>query len=60
MNKKCLGCGAVFQTTNPLEPGFVDEKVKEKALVCKRCFRIKNYGDYQVIKKRHKRLSRNF
>lgn len=51
MNKKCLGCGAVFQTTNPLEPGFVDEKVKEKALVCKRCFRIKNYGDYQVIKK---------
>lgn len=51
MNNKCLGCGAVFQTLNPKAPGFIEEKVQENALVCKRCFRIKNYGDYQVINK---------
>lgn len=51
MNNKCLGCGAVFQSLNPEAPGFIEEKVQENALVCKRCFRIKNYGDYQVINK---------
>lgn len=51
MNNKCLGCGAVFQSLNPEAPGFIEEKVQENTLVCKRCFRIKNYGDYQVINK---------
>lgn len=51
MNNKCLGCGAVFQSLNPEAPGFIEKKVQENTLVCKRCFRIKNYGDYQVINK---------
>ncbi len=51
MSKKCVGCGAVFQFTNPLKPGFVEYENYEKSVVCKRCFRIKNYGDYQIIEK---------
>lgn len=51
MTKKCIGCGATFQFENPLKPGFIEEENFSNALVCKRCFRIKNYGDYQVINK---------
>lgn len=51
MNNKCLGCGSIFQTDDPNEAGFIEEKSEGNSLVCKRCFRIKNYGDYQVIKK---------
>ncbi len=51
MTKKCLGCGSIMQFSNPDKPGFIDEENYDKALICKRCFRIKNYGDYQVIKK---------
>lgn len=51
MTKKCLGCGATFQFEDPLKPGFIEEENFSNSLVCKRCFRIKNYGDYQVINK---------
>ena len=51
MSRKCIGCGAVFQFNNPLKPGFIEEENYSKAALCKRCFRIKNYGDYQVIEK---------
>lgn len=51
MSKKCVGCGAVFQFTDPLKPGFIEEENYEKAVVCKRCFRIKNYGDYGIVEK---------
>lgn len=51
MSKKCVGCGAVFQFTDPLKPGFIEKENYEKAVVCKRCFRIKNYGDYGIVEK---------
>lgn len=51
MSKKCVGCGALFQIDDSLKPGFIEEENYEKATLCKRCFRIKNYGDYQVIEK---------
>lgn len=51
MINKCLGCGAVFQFKDPLKEGYVTAKNFDKAKVCRRCFRIKNYGDYQYVNK---------
>ncbi len=49
MIKKCLGCGSIMQFFNSDKPGFIDKENYDNALVCKRCFRIKNYGDYKMI-----------
>lgn len=51
MIKKCLGCGAVFQSSEPLKEGFIEEENYDKSVICKRCFRIKNYGEYSVVDK---------
>ena len=51
MTKKCLGCGALFQTEDPKKAGFIEKENFDKAVICKRFFRIKNYGDYEVINK---------
>lgn len=49
MTKKCLGCGSIFQSKNSDKQGYIEDVYYDDAIVCKRCFRIKNYGDYQVI-----------
>lgn len=51
MTKKCAGCGAIFQTTSPSKEGYIDSFMIDNALICKRCFRIKNYGDYVKVDK---------
>ena len=51
MIKKCPGCGAKFQFDNPLLPGFIEKENYNNATYCKRCFRIKNYGDYKKVQK---------
>lgn len=51
MIKKCIGCGALFQTADENKPGFVEKENFEKSIICKRCFRIKNYGDYKIVEK---------
>lgn len=60
MNRKCPGCGAEFQFKDPLLPGFIEEENYDKATFCKRCFRIKNYGDYKVVKKDFKAYQKIF
>lgn len=46
----CTGCGAVLQTDRPNEPGYVPKTALTRALpVCKRCFRIRNYGEFSRI-----------
>lgn len=45
---KCSGCGAILQTDNPELEGFIR---KYDSVLCERCFRIKNYGDYKVVVK---------
>ena len=42
MTKKCIGCGALFQSDDPNKEGYVDSCMLKKALICRRCFRIKN------------------
>lgn len=45
MNKKCLGCGIELQDENMLLEGYTVNLDND---LCQRCFRLKNYGEYQV------------
>lgn len=46
--KHCQGCGIKLQDENMLQEGYT-ANLENK--LCQRCFRIKNYGDYQVVTK---------
>jgi len=48
MNKTCQGCGAPLQNTDLNAIGYVPDL---NQTVCRRCFRLKHYGDVSVIKK---------
>jgi len=46
--KRCLGCGVLLQDENVLQEGYTTSLEND---ICQRCFRMKNYGEYQVITK---------
>ncbi len=46
--KKCQGCGVVLQDENVLLEGYT---VNLENDLCQRCFRLKNYGEYQATTK---------
>lgn len=46
--KKCLGCGVLLQDENILQEGYTTSIEND---ICQRCFRLKNYGEYQVVTK---------
>ena len=50
MSKKeyCLGCGVLLQDENIMQEGYVTSLEND---ICQRCFRMKNYGEYQVVTK---------
>ncbi|MGL5088904.1 MAG: ribosome biogenesis GTPase YqeH [Cetobacterium sp.] len=53
MTKKCIGCGIELQGENSSSNGFLPKSVLQgtsKELLCQRCFKIKNYGQYIPIK----------
>lgn len=47
-DKKCLGCGVLLQEENILQEGYTTSLEND---ICQRCFRMKNYGEYQVVTK---------
>ena len=47
-SKKCLGCGVNLQDQNILQEGYTTSLEND---FCQRCFRMKNYGEYQMIVK---------
>ena len=47
-DKKCLGCGITLQDVNLLQDGYTTSLEND---YCQRCFRMKNYGEYQVVTK---------
>ncbi len=47
-NKYCLGCGVLLQNENITQAGYVTSLEND---ICQRCFRMKNYGEYQVVAK---------
>lgn len=51
MNKKCVGCGIELQCDDPFEDGYVNPSIYGETLLCKRCFRLKHYGEYKVTNK---------
>ena len=44
----CTGCGVLLQDDNITEEGYTTN-IENK--LCRRCFRLKNYGEYQMITK---------
>ena len=46
--KRCQGCGVLLQEENILQEGYTTNLEND---LCQRCFRMKNYGEYQVITK---------
>lgn len=44
--KTCTGCGVVLQDENVLQAGYTTSLDND---ICQRCFRMKNYGEYQMI-----------
>lgn len=46
--KKCMGCGVELQDQNILQEGYTTSLDND---ICQRCFRMKNYGEYQVVTK---------
>ncbi|MEG1900386.1 MAG: GTPase [Bacilli bacterium] len=47
-DKTCSGCGVTLQSDNTLKEGYTNNLEND---ICMRCFRMRNYGDYQVITK---------
>ena len=43
-----MGCGVVLQDQNVLQEGYTTSLEND---ICQRCFRMKNYGEYQMIAK---------
>ena len=46
--KTCSGCGITLQDENVLLEGYTTSLEND---ICQRCFRMKNYGEYQVVTK---------
>jgi len=47
---KCIGCGITIQTENPDIEGFAPESsLQNEELVCRRCFRLRNYNELQPV-----------
>ena len=46
--KKCLGCGVLLQEENILQEGYTTSIKND---ICQRCFRMRNYGEYQIVAK---------
>lgn len=45
MNKQCIGCGSVLQTTNELEKGYIRKDKYNDSSYCERCFKIIHYNE---------------
>lgn len=47
-DKYCIGCGVKLQAENMLFEGYTADMSND---ICSRCFRLKNYGEYQISAK---------
>ena len=47
-SKYCIGCGVKLQDENITEEGYTTSLEND---ICSRCFRMKNYGEYQIVTK---------
>ena len=45
---RCIGCGSIIQSLDNKKPGFIPQSKidsEETDVVCRRCFRLKNYNE---------------
>ncbi|MGU3470072.1 ribosome biogenesis GTPase YqeH [Paenibacillus sp. D51F] len=50
----CAGCGAALQSASKDKPGYVPASAKGgEAVICQRCFRIRNYNDAVSVSMDH-------
>ncbi|MBR4672709.1 MAG: ribosome biogenesis GTPase YqeH [Bacilli bacterium] len=47
-DKYCIGCGVKLQDSNMLYDGYTPDLSND---ICSRCFKLRNYGDYQITTK---------
>lgn len=48
--QSCIGCGAVLQSVEPREPGYVPEQsLGREGSICQRCFRIRHYNEASSV-----------
>ena len=47
-DKYCIGCGIKLQDENMTADGYTTSIEND---ICSRCFKMKNYGEYQVVTK---------
>lgn len=48
---KCIGCGAVLQTEDAKQIGYVPEIKEKENLICQRCYRLKYYNQLLPVTK---------
>lgn len=51
---RCIGCGAVIQTTDKLAPGYtpqsaLDKGIENEEVYCQRCFRLRHYNEISPV-----------
>lgn len=51
MTKYCIGCGIRLQCEDAFIDGYVNPSVFDKTVMCRRCFRLKHYGEYKMTNK---------
>ena len=49
MIKKCSGCGAKLQNTDPSKIGYIPKMKNKNPKLCERCFKIIHYNDAKVV-----------
>ena len=52
--RRCIGCGAILQTTDPKKPGYLPKATLSKAdpddeIYCQRCFRLRHYNEIAPV-----------
>ena len=52
--RRCIGCGAILQTTDPKKPGYLPAATLAKAeadddIYCQRCFRLRHYNEIAPV-----------
>lgn len=47
--KRCYGCGAILQSEDPNEPGYVPKEKcsDDEETLCERCYKLRHYSQYK-------------
>ncbi len=51
IKKYCIGCGVELQCDDAFEDGYVNPIMYDTTVMCRRCFRLKHYGEYKMTNK---------